>query len=107
MRNGNIVQLGRPREIYERPNSRFVAEFIGTSNFITGTVTARDADRYSVDTADGPLTLHSSASVSVGEKVVVSIRPEAVEVSLTSRAGEVPKIGRASCRERAQICVLA
>ena len=90
MRNGNIVQLGRPREIYERPNSRFVAEFIGTSNFITGTVTARDADRYSVDTADGPLTLHSSASVSVGEKVVVSIRPEAVEVSLTSRAGEVP-----------------
>ena len=36
MSEGKVVQLGKPREIYTNPNSRFVAEFIGTSNFITG-----------------------------------------------------------------------
>ncbi|MEU4481065.1 ABC transporter ATP-binding protein [Micromonospora sp. NPDC023966] len=90
MRGGNVVQLGRPREIYENPNCRFVAEFIGTSNFIAGTVSQRENDRYVVDTADGPLVLDSAASIPVGTDVVVSIRPEAVEVSTASRAGEVP-----------------
>lgn len=90
MKGGNVVQLGRPREIYENPNCRFVAEFIGTSNFMAGTVTERDNDRYVVETADGRLVLDSAAAIPVGTDVVVSIRPEAVEVSTTSRAGEVP-----------------
>jgi iron(III) transport system ATP-binding protein len=90
MKDGNVMQLGRPREIYENPNCRFVAEFIGTSNFIAGTVAGREGDRYSVDTADGRLVLDSTASMPIGTEVVVSIRPEAVDVSTTSRAGEVP-----------------
>ena len=90
MKGGNVVQFGRPREIYENPNCRFVAEFIGTSNFIAGTVSQRENDRYVVDTADGQLVLDSAASIPVGTDVVVSIRPEAVEVSTASRAGEVP-----------------
>ena len=90
MRNGNVIQLGRPREIYENPNCRFVAEFIGTSNFIEGTVTARNGDRYSVDTVDGPLVLNAAVTLPVGTGVIVSIRPEAVEISTSSRAGAVP-----------------
>ncbi|WP_238014945.1 ABC transporter ATP-binding protein [Dactylosporangium sp. AC04546] len=90
MRGGNVVQLGRPREIYENPNSRFVAEFIGTSNFIAGVVEAKDGSRYTIRTDDGPLVLDAAADVPTGSQVVVSIRPEAVEVSLSSRAGEVP-----------------
>jgi iron(III) transport system ATP-binding protein len=90
MKGGNVMQLGRPRAIYENPNCRFVAEFIGTSNFIAGTVAARDNDRYAVDTADGRLLLDSAASIPIGTEVVVSIRPEAVEVGPTSRGGEVP-----------------
>ncbi len=90
MKGGNVIQLGRPREIYENPNSRFVAEFIGTSNFIVGTVVAKENERYVVDTADGRLMLDSAASMPAGTDVIVSIRPEAVEVSTTSRAGEVP-----------------
>jgi iron(III) transport system ATP-binding protein len=90
MKDGNVMQLGRPRDIYENPNCRFVAEFIGTSNFIAGTVTGKENDRYSVDTPDGRLVLDSAASMPVGTEVVVSIRPEAVDVSTTSRAGEVP-----------------
>ncbi|MCW3844816.1 ABC transporter ATP-binding protein [Micromonospora yasonensis] len=90
MKAGNVMQLGRPREIYENPNCRFVAEFIGTSNFIAGTVAERENGRYVVNTADGPLVLDSAVTVPPGTDVVVSIRPEAVEVSTTSRSGEVP-----------------
>jgi iron(III) transport system ATP-binding protein len=90
MKDGVVMQLGRPRDIYENPNCRFVAEFIGTSNFIAGTVTGRENDRYVVDTDDGRLVLDSAASIPAGTEAVVSIRPEAVEVSTTSRAGEVP-----------------
>jgi iron(III) transport system ATP-binding protein len=90
MRNGNVVQLGRPREIYENPNCKFVAEFIGTSNFIAGIVVAKDGDRCTVKTDDGQLVLDSTAEMASGSEVVVSIRPEAVEVGQTSRAGEVP-----------------
>jgi iron(III) transport system ATP-binding protein len=90
MRHGDVVQLGRPREIYENPNCKFVAEFIGTSNFIAGEVVTRDGDRYTVKTDDGQLVLDSAAAMPTGTEVVVSIRPEAVEVGRSSRAGEVP-----------------
>jgi iron(III) transport system ATP-binding protein len=101
MKSGNIIQLGRPREIYENPNSRFVAEFIGTSNFLTATVVANDGDRYTVRTADGSLLLDSAVAISVGSEVVVSIRPEAVEVSVAPRAGEVPNEWKGSVLTRA------
>jgi len=90
MKDGCVKQLGRPREVYENPNCKFVAEFIGTSNFISGTVIAREGERYRVDTSDGPLELCSSAQMPAGTQVVVSIRPEAMEISTTSRGGEVP-----------------
>jgi iron(III) transport system ATP-binding protein len=90
MKSGGVMQLGRPREIYENPNCRFVAEFIGTSNFIAGNVVSRDGDRYTVTTTDGRLVLDSAAAIPIGGDVIVSIRPEAVEVSTSSRAGEVP-----------------
>jgi iron(III) transport system ATP-binding protein len=78
MREGEIVQLGKPRDIYENPQNKFVAEFIGTSNFIDGTVKARNGDRYVVETHDGRLTLDAALDVPPGTEVVVSIRPEAV-----------------------------
>jgi iron(III) transport system ATP-binding protein len=78
MRAGEVVQMGRPRDIYENPQSKFVAEFIGTSNFIDGTVKARNGDCYVVETRDGRLTLDAALDVTQGTEVVVSIRPEAV-----------------------------
>jgi len=90
MKSGNVMQLGHPRDIYENPNCKFVAEFIGTSNFISGHVVAREGDRYTVETVDGRLVLDSAAALPVGADVIVSIRPEAVEIGTSSRAGEVP-----------------
>jgi iron(III) transport system ATP-binding protein len=101
MRHGNIIQLGRPREIYENPNSRFVAEFIGTSNMLTATVEAKEGDRYTVQTVDGPLALDSAVDIPPNREVVVSIRPEAVEIDLDSRAGEVPNEWKGTVVNRA------
>jgi iron(III) transport system ATP-binding protein len=80
MRDGKVQQIGRPRDIYERPESRFVAEFIGSSNFLPGTVTAAGAGELTVDTGPGPLVLRSALAIPVGGEVIVSIRPESVRL---------------------------
>jgi iron(III) transport system ATP-binding protein len=87
MQAGKVVQLGKPREVYESPANKFVAEFIGTSNFIPGTVGPRQGQQQVVETTNGTLHLDSVASLGAGDEVVVSIRPEAVDVSRESRAG--------------------
>jgi iron(III) transport system ATP-binding protein len=81
MRNGKIEQIGRPREVYESPGSRFVADFIGTSNFVDGTVASRDGGVYLVRTPDGELRVRSELQFAVGDEVVVSIRPEHVALA--------------------------
>src|SRR5918911_524601 len=81
MRDGKIEQVGRPREVYEAPRSRFVADFIGTSNFIDGVVEERRHGLYIVRTADGELRVRSDAEFAVGAPVVVAARPEHVQLS--------------------------
>jgi iron(III) transport system ATP-binding protein len=89
IRDGVVVQQGKPREIYESPQNKFVAEFIGTSNFIDGTVASCDGDTHVVETRDGRLTLESAAHVPTGTEVVVSIRPEAVMLTTERPTGAV------------------
>lgn len=78
MRDGKIMQLGTPRDIYERPANRFVAEFIGTSNFINGIVDRRQDGHLLVDTEHGRLTVATDLQLGSGEAVVLAARPEAV-----------------------------
>jgi len=78
MRDGKIEQVGRPREVYEAPGSRFVADFIGTSNFIDGVVESRQNGVYTVRTEHGELHVRSDSEYSVGAPVVVAARPEHV-----------------------------
>jgi iron(III) transport system ATP-binding protein len=79
MRDGRIEQMGRPRDVYERPASRFVADFIGSSNFIQGTITRGGRDEgYVVETARGELRARSEATLPNGTAVVLCIRPEHV-----------------------------
>jgi iron(III) transport system ATP-binding protein len=87
MQAGAVVQLGKPREVYMEPANKFVAEFIGTSNFIPGTIGAATAEHHSVETANGPLFLGTADKHPLGAEVVVSIRPEAVSLSTASRPG--------------------
>jgi iron(III) transport system ATP-binding protein len=90
MRDGKIEQVGRPRQVYEAPISRFVADFIGTSNFIEGVVESREGDVYSVRTKEGQLRARSQADFSNGSAVVVSARPEHVELDRVSTNGVGP-----------------
>jgi len=82
MRDGKIEQVGAPREVYERPISRFVADFIGTSNFIDGSIERREGSDYIVKTPDGPLRVHADADFAVGAPVVVAARPEHIELTV-------------------------
>jgi iron(III) transport system ATP-binding protein len=81
MRDGKIEQVGAPREVYERPTSRFVADFIGTSNFIDGSVEGREGPVYTVRTVDGVLRVIADAEFAIGSPVIVAARPEHIEIT--------------------------
>jgi len=86
MSEGRIVQLGSPRELYERPVSPFVADFIGRTNLVGGTLTEQTADGWLVQLTSGdPVRVRAHAAVGpVGASVDVSIRPERISI-LTGR----------------------
>jgi iron(III) transport system ATP-binding protein len=100
MRDGRIEQVGHPREVYERPSSRFVADFIGTSNFIDGVVQSRAGVSYTVRTPDGDLHMTSDADFPVGANVVVAARPEHIEISQSGN-GTAPNRWRGRVEARA------
>jgi spermidine/putrescine transport system ATP-binding protein len=77
MEGGKVLQIGTPTEIYERPTCRFVADFIGESNFIDGTV-LECRDGYAVlATRDGlSMKGYAPRSVRAGDDATISIRPE-------------------------------
>jgi iron(III) transport system ATP-binding protein len=83
MRDGKVEQVGRPREIYEAPKTRFVADFIGTSNFIDGVVEEKRPGGYLVRTEQGRLEVPSDLHHTAGDSVVVSARPE--HIALTTQ----------------------
>ncbi len=81
MNNGSVEQLGKPRDIYNAPASRFVADFIGTSNFIDAVVKGKSGEgMYVVSAAQGDVVASSNTDFTPGTKVVVSIRPEQIIV---------------------------
>jgi|SRR5581483_3459044 len=79
MSHGKIVQEDTPREIYRSPRTRFVADFIGSTNFINGTWSA-DGRLGRADTAFGPLEAQASQPLAAGEPILLSIRPEDVRL---------------------------
>ncbi|MGW7621984.1 ABC transporter ATP-binding protein [Streptomyces antimycoticus] len=86
MNEGRVEQIGKPREIYTRPATRFVAEFIGTSNFLEGKVVAVNGDEVEVDTPHGRLVAADPPRKPVaGDPVLLSIRPECVDLSRERR----------------------
>jgi putative spermidine/putrescine transport system ATP-binding protein len=72
MNDGQIEQLGTPEDIYERPANTFVADFIGASNLIFGTVTADGR----MESAEGVLPLPGDCAVETGKRVALVVRPE-------------------------------
>jgi iron(III) transport system ATP-binding protein len=76
MAEGRIVQEGRPREIYQHPRTQFVAGFVGTTNLLSGAVQGVAGDRLHVATEIGRFVMHRDPAASIGQAIVVAIRPE-------------------------------
>jgi iron(III) transport system ATP-binding protein len=76
MREGRVIQLAPPKELYEQPVDRFVADFVGTNNFLAGTCRESGAERLAVETAVGLLWGAASPRIRSGERCVLAIRPE-------------------------------
>ncbi len=82
MSEGRVVQIGSPRHIYEKPCNKFVADFIGSSNFIDGTVLGLDSPSgfWCVRTPLGDILVQSEVSLDKDSRVTIAIRPEDVEL---------------------------
>ena len=83
MHQGRIQQIGSPRDIYERPVNQFVADFVGSTNFIDGYVVAPDLVR--TELGDVKVAAHELGS---DERVSVSVRPEDVDLAEARPAGD-------------------
>jgi ABC-type Fe3+/spermidine/putrescine transport system ATPase subunit len=83
MREGRVLQLGPPRELYERPQTRFVADFVGTNNLVPGRVVEAAGETLLVDTRLGGLRARrpgGAGALEVGQSCVLAIRPENVTI---------------------------
>ncbi|MBV8919602.1 ABC transporter ATP-binding protein [Bradyrhizobium sp.] len=77
--HGLIEQIGSPRDIYDHPRTKFVAEFIGETNLLEGTVKEHGGDGTTIALAsDRHLTVPRSEALSPGARVLVSVRPERI-----------------------------
>jgi iron(III) transport system ATP-binding protein len=90
MNKGRIEQIGAPREIYERPSNQFVADFIGSTNFLEATVSAADGAPgfYRVSSELGPLKAYAHETLQPSDKVVLSVRPEDIHLSESRPQGD-------------------
>jgi spermidine/putrescine ABC transporter ATP-binding subunit len=94
MRNGRIVQLDTPFNVYRSPADGFVAESLGETNFLQGVVQSRSEDGFVLDLGDGmSLKVRSEHQVRPGDKYTVAIRPEDIEIS-PGRSGPMELVGR-------------
>lgn len=82
MRQGRIEQIGSPWEIYFRPNNRFVADFVGTVNFLSAEAAGTDGDGLRLRCLGQPLTLPlAAAGVHNGDVLTLAIRPECIRLT--------------------------
>jgi putrescine transport system ATP-binding protein len=81
MDHGRLIQVGTPPEIYERPNSRWVADFIGEVNLIEGRVVDAGAETVIASAAAGRLRALSPTDAKPGDVVWVALRPEKVRIA--------------------------
>lgn len=90
MNAGVIEQLGAPAELYENPRSTFVANFLGQSNLVKGTVLGRSADVTTVDMHGIQVSVPTARTHTDGEKGWIGIRPEKVLIGEVGEELDAP-----------------
>ena len=81
MSRGRVLQVGTPKEIYEFPNCRFVADFIGNINLFEGRLTVDEVDRCEVTTDCGVVSVGHGISGTLDMVLAVAVRPEKIQIS--------------------------
>lgn len=76
MNLGNLLQIGTPFDVYERPKTRFVAQFLGLSNFLTGEIIESKEDCAIVRISGIPVSVQTRKGYPAGQRVMISVRPE-------------------------------
>ncbi len=94
MKDGHVLQVGIPKDLYERPRTRFVADFVGTNNLVPGEVQEQRGEQVFVDTALGRLQAISNGAVA--GRCVLAIRPENVSIGTTAASNGNVVRGRIS-----------
>ena len=87
MNEGKFVQIGSRTEIYEFPENRLVADFIGSANIFDGKVIARSGNKLQISTEIGNFYVESGVEVSEGSDVYFGIRPEKIHLSMQATDG--------------------
>ena len=90
MNHGQVIQVGTPSEIYEFPQDRFVADFIGTTNLFEGTVSGATPGNLIVHSAEAgcDLVVDEQGRFGNGQRVWVALRPEKIRLSKQPLGGE-------------------
>ncbi len=87
MSQGRILQIGKPGDIYETPNCRFVADFIGSINMFEGVVVEDEPDHVVIDSPECQHYISHGISGTLGMAASVGVRPEKISVSKTAPGG--------------------
>ncbi len=90
MNHGVIEQMGAPSELYENPRTTFVGNFLGQSNLIDGTITARAADMVTVDMHGTSVSVPTDRVHADGDRGWIGIRPEKVLIGDEGAALDAP-----------------
>jgi iron(III) transport system ATP-binding protein len=90
MNGGRILQLGKPDEVYERPDNQFVADFMGSTNLLRGILRKEvgAAALEVVETDLGPLLCSFAMALASGSRVVISVRPENIKITKDGASDE-------------------
>src|SRR5215212_2542896 len=88
MSKGVVLQIGTPQEIYERPASKYVADFIGETNFMDGVVKGHNGSTVEVELeGTAVICVESSRSFTKGQQVSVGLRPEKLRLNTEIKEG--------------------
>ena len=97
MNHGKILQVGMPSEIYDSPQSRFVADFIGTTNFLEGTLISKNEVALTMEPTSNIICTPTS-DISMNTPVTIAIRPERIHLRMTPTA-DVPNLLRGTIQD--------
>ncbi len=90
MHEGREIQTGTPKELYLRPKTPFLANFIGETNLLPAKILQKENQHFSIQTELGHFTVPSTQDFQVNQQISISIRPECIKIAGPEKIKEAP-----------------